>query len=173
MTRACGGKIHPQLVSEKVASVEWVLRQCDYKKAQNTVIVNSIGATVGVPTGGYPPVLHRASGSLHSLRHLYTRCGCRRRNPTPTVCAVSDSPIYDQLRGERINADVPASGADAQPGDNPGKHRLLAGGPGPATFARSPAAKANRPAGWSWFTASESAADTPRAGPPRGELDDE
>ncbi|MGH3788634.1 MAG: hypothetical protein ACRDRG_19275 [Pseudonocardiaceae bacterium] len=71
---------------------------------------------------------------------------------------MSHSPIYDQLRGEHINADVPASEAEAQPGDSPGKHRLLPGGPGPATFARPPTAESDRAPGWSWFTATKSAA---------------
>jgi hypothetical protein len=37
---------------------------------------------------------------------------------------VSLTPTYDQLRGERINADVPASETDPQPVDRPGRHRI-------------------------------------------------
>ncbi|MDQ4093762.1 MAG: hypothetical protein M3143_10285 [Actinomycetota bacterium] len=52
---------------------------------------------------------------------------------------MSQTPIYDQLRGERINADVPATGADPQPVGHPGQHRLSADELGPmAAFARSP-----------------------------------
>jgi len=37
---------------------------------------------------------------------------------------VSQTPTYDQLRGERINADVPAGEADPHPVDRPGRHRV-------------------------------------------------
>jgi hypothetical protein len=51
------------------------------------------------------------------------------------------TPIYDQLRGERINADVPATGVDSQLVGHPGEHPLrvvapvpaVVFGPGPAT----------------------------------------
>src|ERR687893_2059560 len=54
---------------------------------------------------------------------------------------MGETPIYDQVRGERINADVPASGADPQRAAYHGKHRLrpdtpvppaVFGPPGPA-----------------------------------------
>lgn len=46
-------------------------------------------------------------------------------NGTPLRCrTVSQTPTYDQLRGERINADVPAGEADPHPVDRPGKHRI-------------------------------------------------
>jgi hypothetical protein len=52
---------------------------------------------------------------------------------------VRPTPIYDQLRGERINADVPATVDEPQPVDQGGKHRLAAGGPGPVVvFGRPP-----------------------------------
>jgi len=38
--------------------------------------------------------------------------------------SVGDTPIYDQLRGERINADVPASIPGAHRLGHSGKHRL-------------------------------------------------
>ncbi len=45
------------------------------------------------------------------------------------------TPIYDQLRGERINAEVPATGADPQPLNHPGTHHRLADPPiPPAVF---------------------------------------
>jgi hypothetical protein len=39
--------------------------------------------------------------------------------------AMSQTPTYDQLRGERINADVPADEADPQQIDHVGRHRLV------------------------------------------------
>ncbi len=47
-------------------------------------------------------------------------------------------PIYDQLRGERINADVPASETDLQRVERPGKHRLLADAPSAAAVFGPP-----------------------------------
>ena len=40
---------------------------------------------------------------------LSPRCGGPRRQSMPTVSRVSQTPLYDQLRGERLNADVPAT----------------------------------------------------------------
>jgi hypothetical protein len=42
------------------------------------------------------------------------------------VRLMGQTPIYDQLRGERINADIPATVAVPQSVDHPGKHHLLA-----------------------------------------------
>ena len=42
----------------------------------------------------------------------------------PTVSPMGQTPIYDQVRGERINADVPASGVDPQRVEDHGRHRL-------------------------------------------------
>ena len=59
---------------------------------------------------------HRASTgcplSLHGLGRLSTRCGGRLRWSVPTVARVSQTPLYDQLRDERRNADVPDSDRD-------------------------------------------------------------
>jgi hypothetical protein len=56
---------------------------------------------------------HRASTgcppSPHQSWWLSTRCGGPRRQSISTVSRVSQTPLYDQLRGERLNADVPAS----------------------------------------------------------------
>jgi hypothetical protein len=38
---------------------------------------------------------------------------------------MGETPIYDQVWGERINADVPASGTDPQRAGYHGEHRLL------------------------------------------------
>lgn len=58
---------------------------------------------------------------------------------------VSQTPTYDQLRGERINADVPASevdgrasGADPDSRAHSGKHRLRDDGPGAAAVCSAP-----------------------------------
>jgi hypothetical protein len=49
--------------------------------------------------------------------------------PPPPRClygrAMSPTPTYDQLRGERINADVPTSEADPHQVDHLGRHRLV------------------------------------------------
>lgn len=43
----------------------------------------------------------------------------------PLRCrTVSQTPTYDQLRGERINADVPAGEADPHPAHRTGRHRI-------------------------------------------------
>jgi hypothetical protein len=49
---------------------------------------------------------------------------------------VGQTPIYDQLRGERINSDVPPSGADQHVYS--GKHRLDEQTPGPAAVVDGP-----------------------------------
>jgi hypothetical protein len=42
---------------------------------------------------------------------------------------MGETPIYDQVRGERINAEVPASGADSQRVAEHGKHRMFSDAP--------------------------------------------
>jgi hypothetical protein len=58
----------------------------------------------------------------------------------PLRCrTVSQTPTYDQLRGERINADVPAGEADPHPVRRPGRHRIRDDMPvGPAVSDRKP-----------------------------------
>ncbi|MDQ5856067.1 MAG: hypothetical protein M3302_07130 [Actinomycetota bacterium] len=59
---------------------------------------------------------------------------------------MSQTPIYDQLRGERINADVPATGNEPQHADHAGKQRLPTGGPGPAAvFTRGQPGQGHEP----------------------------
>jgi hypothetical protein len=48
------------------------------------------------------------------------------------------TPIYDQLRGERINTDVPAAEAGPQVGGRRGRHHVLVVAPGPAAVAGPP-----------------------------------
>lgn len=52
------------------------------------------------------------------------------------VRLMGQTPIYDQLRGERIIAGNPATVAVPQSVDQPGKHRMLAAAPGPAAVLR-------------------------------------
>lgn len=85
--------------------------------------------------------VHRESSSVHSvlmLAHRDGRLRCR---------TVSQTPIYNQLRGERINADVPANAAD--PGDvgHTGKHRLPAGESSPTATPRGRTYPAGHAAG--------------------------
>jgi hypothetical protein len=48
------------------------------------------------------------------------------------------TPIYDQLRGERINADVPAAEADPQVVGRRGRHHVLVVAPGSAAVVGPP-----------------------------------
>ncbi len=89
--------------------------------------------------------IHRESPPVHSVLMPPPR------TPPLRCRLVSPTPIYDQLRGERINADVPATGAGRQRVDRPGKHCLPAGAPPAAVAGRSPGAGSARAAGWSWF----------------------
>ncbi|MDQ2790945.1 MAG: hypothetical protein M3Y73_15015 [Actinomycetota bacterium] len=70
---------------------------------------------------------------------------------------MSQTPIYDQIRGERINADLPAAGSEPPPVDPPDQPRFPVGGAGPAVFARPPETGADRAADWSWFAAADPA----------------
>jgi hypothetical protein len=61
------------------------------------------------------------------------------RRVAPTVSRVSQTPTYDQLHGERLNADVPAiegdsfaSETDPDPLAHSGKHRRRDDGPSAA-----------------------------------------
>jgi hypothetical protein len=53
-------------------------------------------------------------------------------------CLVGQTPIYDQLRGERINADVPPSPIDSPRPADPGRHRLDAQAPSAAAVVVRP-----------------------------------
>ncbi|MDQ3900260.1 MAG: hypothetical protein M3319_07355, partial [Actinomycetota bacterium] len=57
---------------------------------------------------------------------------------------MSETPIYDQLRGERINADVPADGTGRQRVGHHGQHRAPAAVSGPPVTGR-PAASGSDP----------------------------
>ncbi|MGH3833042.1 MAG: hypothetical protein ACRDRS_21840 [Pseudonocardiaceae bacterium] len=60
---------------------------------------------------------------------------------------MTPTPIYDQLRGERLNADIPPAEADPYPVSRSEQPDLLAGGPvPPAVFVRPPGPGADRAA---------------------------
>ena len=79
----------------------------------------------------FHPACAQSTEFPQDLHRWYTTfAGCPHHvdaalNGTPLRCrTVSQTPTYDQLRGERINADVPAGEADPHPVDRPGKHRI-------------------------------------------------
>jgi hypothetical protein len=75
----------------------------------------------------------------------------------PLQCgAVSQTPTYDQLRGERINADVRASEADPHPLEHPGRHRLRDDTPTAATVCGPFGPRDDFTEAWSWFGTGES-----------------
>ena len=79
---------------------------------------------------------------------------------------MGQTPIYDQLRGERINVDVPPTGTDSQLVGHPGEHPVLAGAPVPAAvFGPGPATDldANRHHLMPPSPTSQPAGDGPRA----------
>jgi hypothetical protein len=79
---------------------------------------------------------------------------------------VSQTPTYDQLRGERINADVPASEADPQV-DHPGKHRLREDAPTVVVDGSPPGPVADLVEDWSWFGTREPVQVAPANAAPR------
>lgn len=69
---------------------------------------------------------------------------------SPLRCgAVSQTPTYDQLRGERINADVPASMADLHPHDHPDRPHLRDDTPPAATAFGPPGLRGDGAKDWS------------------------
>lgn len=138
-----------------------------YKGRRSRLLVTSCGcattncgqtAPSDFPTAGPPSTA--SPQSFHNLCTVSSTCthdvDAAPADPPLRFRPVSPTPIYSQLRGERINADVPVTEAHPQEVDHPGKHRLPDGGPDPAAvFARPPIAGAARAAGCSWFTASE------------------
>lgn len=67
-----------------------------------------------------------------------------------TVRVVSQTPTYDQLRGERINADVPPSEVHPPRLDQPGKHDPL-NAPDVLAHGQSRETEAELATAWSWF----------------------
>ena len=73
----------------------------------------------------YPQSVHSVSMSLSSTLSL--RC-----------CPMRETPIYEQLRGERINADVPSSETGPSRVGHPGRHRLVPDTTGSVAACRPP-----------------------------------
>ena len=91
-----------------------------------------------------PPVVHNP----HSPS---TRCGYPRRRAAPTVRVVSQTPTYDQLRGERINAEIPPSEDNPPGADQPGKHRPADDAPHAPAPGHLPEPASDLTPAWSWF----------------------
>lgn len=98
-----------------------------------------------------------------SPQDLHRRCttaaGCPQNVDgtcewAPLRCrTVSQTPTYDQLRGERINADVPAGEPDPRSVDRPGKHRRDDDTPiASAVHRASLGPRTDLAEGWSWFS---------------------
>ena len=111
------------------------------------VVRSPLGGRALVSLVGQFPSDSPSSAPIHSL---YTQSRIRPQSVHTTlmlppatrlygVRAMGQTPIYEQLRGERINVEVPATGADPQRVDHPGKHRLLAVAPVPAAVFEPPA----------------------------------
>jgi hypothetical protein len=75
-------------------------------------------------TGGSP--------SPTPIHKLSTLCGDRPHRPAPTVAPVSQTPIYDQLRDQRIIDNAQATGASPQRVSRSARHRLPDGAAGVA-----------------------------------------
>ena len=79
------------------------------------------------------------------LSHILLSTGCMHTLWMPwrsvlalRCCLVGQTPIYDQLRGERINAEVPPSHADSHRPADPGRHRRGAQAPSAAAVEVRP-----------------------------------
>jgi hypothetical protein len=84
------------------------------------------------------------------------------------VRAVSQTPTYDQLRGERINAEVPPSEYDLPRVDQPGKHGPADDAPRTLASGQAPEAASDLPPAWSWFEPTD--AHPPGRHHPRGDM---
>lgn len=97
-------------------------------------------------TGSPQPVHRRCTGPIiypHDVDATPIEASLRCR-------AMSQTPTYDQLRGERINADVPASEADPHQADRFGRHRLVDDALGAAVCGQPPGSEADL-ADCTWF----------------------
>jgi len=113
-------------------------------------LVNSRGYRVSA-ADTYPQSLHTCPHGVH--RHCTVSPTCTHDVDAVLFSLllryrpVRTTPLYDQLRGERINADLPPSDAQPQQPKDRGKHRLADGGLGSVTERTRPprtaAARAN------------------------------
>jgi hypothetical protein len=120
--------------------------------------VTSVSPRILIAVGSIHTIRTACPLAVHSSHPLSTRCGCPRCRGPPTVRAVSQTPTYDQLRGERINAEVPPSEYDLPRVGQPGKHgpaddaaRVLASG-------QAPEAASDLQPAWSWFEPTDTGA---------------
>jgi hypothetical protein len=73
------------------------------------------------------------------------------------VSGVNQTPTYDQLRGKRINADVPASEADLDPRTHRGRHHLREdGSTAAAVCGSSPGSGVDLAGDWAGFGTGDS-----------------
>lgn len=94
------------------------------------------------------PVVHMAWGAVPVGAPLWCR-------------AMSQTPTYDQLRDERINADIPASEAVPHEVSYSGKHRLVADPSLAAVCGSPPGAGVDHVGCWSWFETGEQGGANP------------
>lgn len=102
-----------------------------------------------LPLTPHPQSLHTASTRcpppLHSLPTCTHEVDAALSGPPLRCRPVRTTPLYDQLCGERINADVPPSAARSHQLEDRGKHRLADGDLGSVTGCiRAPRTAADR-----------------------------
>ncbi len=107
-----------------------LIGQRGYKKqTRNRLLVTSCGCRVSA-ADTHPQRLHtvstRCPPPLHSLPTCTHEVDVALFGPPLRCRPVRTTPLYDQLRGERINADVPPSARPQQLEDRR-KHRLAEG----------------------------------------------
>jgi hypothetical protein len=111
-------------------------------------LLHPFGGQARADVGRVDPSISPSFGirpqSVHTISHPPTACphhgGVAPVDPPLGCRPMGQTPIYDQLRGERINADVPATGADPQLVGRPGEQAVLAVAPVPAAvFGPGPA----------------------------------
>jgi hypothetical protein len=76
--------------------------------------------------------------ALSCIHSLYTACRCRSHRRCLYGVAMRETPIYEQLRGERINADVPSSETGPSRLGPPGRHRRVPDTTGSVAACRPP-----------------------------------
>lgn len=111
-------------------------------------MVTSRGCRV-LPLPPHPQSLHTVSTRCAPPLHNHPICAhgvdAALSGPRLRCRSVRPTPLYDQLRGERINADVPPSDVQPKQLEDRGKHRLADGDLGSVTgCTRAPRTAADR-----------------------------